>query len=287
LAGIPVTERRLELAGVSTALLVAGEGPPIVMLHGGIEAGGVSWAPVIPHLAERHRLILPDLPGLGESAPVAALDARVFAEWFTALLRVTCDEKPTLIGRSLDGSMTARFASQHGHLLRGLVLCGSPAIGRYRVPLGLLLAATCFDFDPSGRSDSRFEDWAFLDPARTHLRDPGWYDAFVSYGRSRAAITHVKRTMWQLIEAGSKQTPDGDLRSIDIPVALIWGRRDRMVPLGVAERASANFGWPLHVVDEAGHVPHIEQPEAFVRAVRAALHESAESLSGDQRSMVE
>jgi len=60
-----------------------------------------------------------------------------------------------------------------------------------------------------------------------------------------------------------------------------------MVPLGVAERASANFGWPLHVVDEAGHVPHIEQPEAFVRAVRAALHESAESLSGDQRSMVE
>ena len=63
-AGLPVTERRVEPAGVSTAVLEAGDGPPLVLLHGGIQCGGVYWAPVISRLAERHRVVVPDLPGL-------------------------------------------------------------------------------------------------------------------------------------------------------------------------------------------------------------------------------
>jgi hypothetical protein len=47
LAGLPTTERRIELAGVSTALLEAGDRPSLVLLHGGIECGGAYWAPVI------------------------------------------------------------------------------------------------------------------------------------------------------------------------------------------------------------------------------------------------
>jgi pimeloyl-ACP methyl ester carboxylesterase len=274
LAGIPVTERRLELAGVSTAVLEGGDGPPMVLMHGGIETGGVYWAPVISRLAESYRLVVPDVPGLGESEPVDRLDAVVFAEWFTALLRLTCDEKPTLISHSLDGSLTARFASQHGDLLRGLVLYGAPGIGHYRVPLGLLITAIRFDLRPSERNNARFADWAFLDPDRTRRRDPEWYDAFMAYGLSRGAVPHVKRTMRQLVKAGSKQIPDAELESIDVPTALIWGRRDRMVPLRVAELASSKFGWPLHVVDDVGHVPHIEQPEAFLGALGTAVQDS-------------
>ena len=52
LADLPVTERRVRLARVSTALLEAGDGPPLVLLHGGIECGGAYWAPVISSLAE-------------------------------------------------------------------------------------------------------------------------------------------------------------------------------------------------------------------------------------------
>jgi pimeloyl-ACP methyl ester carboxylesterase len=77
--------------------------------------------------------------------------------------------------------------------------------------------------------------------------------------------------MRQLITAGSKQISDAELQSIDVPMALIWGRRDRMVPLRIAELASSKFGWPLHVVDDVGHVPHIEQPEAFLHALKAAF----------------
>ena len=73
--GIPVAERRLDLAGVSTSLFQGGDGVPIVLLHG---QGGFAahWAQVIPHLVPTHHVVAPDLPGLGESVVQAnRLDA--------------------------------------------------------------------------------------------------------------------------------------------------------------------------------------------------------------------
>ena len=62
LAGLPVTERRLSLNGVTTAVLEAGEGAPVVLLHGP-GAYGAHWLRTIPTLATTHRVIAPDLPG--------------------------------------------------------------------------------------------------------------------------------------------------------------------------------------------------------------------------------
>jgi pimeloyl-ACP methyl ester carboxylesterase len=76
LAGCVVRERRLDLAGASSMVLEAGEGSPLLLLHGGIECGGVYWAKVIQPLAERHRVIVPDVPGLGESAPFPRMTLR-------------------------------------------------------------------------------------------------------------------------------------------------------------------------------------------------------------------
>jgi len=55
-----------------------------------------------------------------------------------------------------------------------------------------------------------------------------------------------------------------------VPTSLIWGRQDRVMRLRIAETASARYGWPLHVIEDAGHFS-IEQPEAFRAALRAAL----------------
>src|SRR6266498_443865 len=111
LAGVPVSPRRLEVGGVSTMVLEAGDGPPMILLHGGIETGGVYWAPVIPQLAEQFRVIVPDSPGLGASVRLARMDTVAFSAWFAELIRHTCSEKPVLVAHSLNGSMAARFAA--------------------------------------------------------------------------------------------------------------------------------------------------------------------------------
>ena len=265
LAGLSARPRRLDLAGASTAVLEAGDGPPLVLLHGGIECGGAVWAPVVARLAERHRVVVPDLPGLGESDPVAKLDAATFAAWFTALLEHTCDQPPVLVAHSLGGSLAARFATEHGERLERLVVYAAPGVGRYRMPLGLRAVAIRFALRPTERNAERFDRWAIHDYDRVRGEDAEWYAAFAAYTMARAQVPHVKRAMRGLIGAGTKPVPG--LERLDLPAALVWGRHDRFVPLDLADAASARLGWPLHVIEDAGHVPHVERSEAFLEAL--------------------
>jgi pimeloyl-ACP methyl ester carboxylesterase len=277
LAGVPVSKRRLQAGGVSTMVLEAGEGSPMILLHGGIETGGVYWAPVINQLAKRYRVIVPDSPGLGASVQLARMDATSFSAWLAELIRQTCLEKPVLVAHSLNGSLAARFAASHGGLLEHLVVSGAPGIGRYRPPIRFMVTATRFSIRPTERNAARFAQWAILDTARTRSRDPGWYDAFSAYLLARGRVREVKRTMRQLVKSGTKQVSESELNSIQVPVTLIWGRHDRMAPLGMAEAAHATFGWPLHVIEDAGHVPHIEQPDAFLDVLFASVGSRARS----------
>src|SRR5215211_6169098 len=86
LAGLPVAERRLRLVGVSTAVLEGGEGPPVVLLHGQGGFAGM-WLPVIPDLVTTHRVVAPDLPGLGASeAPEGPPGAATVLAWLGELI---------------------------------------------------------------------------------------------------------------------------------------------------------------------------------------------------------
>jgi pimeloyl-ACP methyl ester carboxylesterase len=279
LRGVTVEHRRPTIDGVSTSLLETGEGPAMIILHGGIECGGIYWAPVIPRLAETHRVIVPDAPGLGESDPLGRLDADSFDRWFGSLLRTAGADQPILVAHSLLGSLAAHFATRHPDLLRGLVVYAGPGIGPYRLPVGLQLTAIRFGLRPSERNAERFDRWALHDLDAFRRRHPDWYGAFSAYCRSRASVPHVKRTMRELIRAGSQQIPDAQLDRISCPTALVWGRHDRMVSLALAQAASTRHGWPLSVIDEAGHVPHMEQPDVFVR-VLAEIESTANTDPG-------
>jgi pimeloyl-ACP methyl ester carboxylesterase len=272
LAGLPVAERRISIAGVATSLLEAGDGPPLVLLHGGIESGGAYWAPAVERLAESRRVIIPDVPGLGESEPLADLSVDAFAAWFHELLEATCDDRPALIAHSLAAALSARYAAPNEGSLRRLVVYAAPAIGPYRIPLGLAIRVAMFDLRPSKKNAERLDRFGFFDLDAARRRDHHkWIDAWSSYARERAKVPHVKRTMRWLIKTCTKEIPDAELRRIEVPTTLIWGSHDRFVRLALAERASARLGWPLRVIDEAGHVPHIEQPEAFLDALPADI----------------
>ena len=101
LAGASVTARSLELAGTTTSVLEAGNGPPMVLLHGAIECGGALWAPAIPALAKDYRLIVPDFPGLGESTPLPGIGLDSFAEWVSTLFERLDVVRPTLVAHSM------------------------------------------------------------------------------------------------------------------------------------------------------------------------------------------
>jgi pimeloyl-ACP methyl ester carboxylesterase len=77
--------------------------------------------------------------------------------------------------------------------------------------------------------------------------------------------------MRNLMRQLASPIPPGDLQRIAVPTTLIWGRDDVGVRLNVAEAASVRYGWPLHVIENARDDPAIEQPEAFLEALDAAL----------------
>lgn len=271
LQGLDLRQHRLDIDGITTTVLEAGAGPPLVLLHGGIECGGVYWAPVVSRLADRYHLVVPDIPGLGESAPAARLDQVTFDSWFTELLRMTCPDPPVVVAHSLLGSLGVSFACRHGDLLRRLVIYAAPGVGPYRPPLSLRVVAMRFGLRPSARNAERFDRFALFDLDASRRRDPEWFAAFSAYGIARATVRHVKATMRQLLATGTAQVPDAELRTISVPTALLWGRHDRMVPLPLAEEAAVRLGWPLFVIDGVGHAPHIEAPDSFISALLTAI----------------
>jgi pimeloyl-ACP methyl ester carboxylesterase len=274
LAGAPVTVRTLDLAATTTSVLEAGKGPPVVLLHGAIECGGALWVPAIPELAADYRLIVPDFPGLGESTPLPRIDLDSFSNWLRGLLDQLDVVRPTLVAHSMLGGLATRFACGHSSLLSRLVLYAAPAIGRYRMPLRLRYIAVRFATRPTSANLERFQRFALRDKDSTRARDPVWFDAFTEYTVARAHEGHVKATMGKLVLTQAKAVPAEECARISVPTALLWGREDRMVPLRIAQPTATRHRWPLHIIEGAGHVPHIEQPEVFVETLKAICRDS-------------
>jgi pimeloyl-ACP methyl ester carboxylesterase len=272
LAGAPVKERRLDLAGVSTAVLEAGDGPPVVLLHGQGGWAGM-WLPVVPELADGHHVVAPDLPGLGASeVPDGPPDAALVLRWLGALIERTCQAPPVLVGASLGGSIAARFAITHPDRLSRLVLVDSGSLARFRPAPGLALAMIRFIARPDERSRDRVLRQVLVDPTRLRGRMGERWEAFQAYYLDLARTPSVRAANRRLLrELGTRPIPPEQLARIGVPTALIWGRHDRVMRLRIAEAASARYDWPLHVIEDAGHFSAADQPEAFRAALQAAL----------------
>ena len=276
LAGLPVTEKRLALAGVSTAVLEGGKGTPLVLLHGPGEFGA-KWLRVIPELVSSHRVIAPDLPGHGASSVEGAtLNAEGVLAWLDALIARTCAEPPVLVGQIFGGAIAARYAARHDKRIRALVLCDTLGLAPFQPAPEFGAALTAFLGQPSdGNFDGLWRRCAFdFDALRTALGET--WDALAAYNLERARSPGVIPAMQQLMEHfGMPAIPGDELARIAVPTSLIWGRHDLATPLAVAQDASRRYGWPLQVIEDAADDPALEQPQAFVRALRSALGEEA------------
>ena len=271
LAGLPVAEERLDLAGIPTSLLTGGEGKPLVLLHGpGEFAGG--WVRVIPSLMTTHQVICPDLPGHGASGvPEGTLDAERTLAWLGDLLERTCPTPPVLVGRVLGGAIAARFASDHSDLIDQLVLVDTLGLEPFAPAPRFGLAMHRFFADPTGATYHRFMDLCAYDLDRVRDEMGDSWDAFEAYAVELAGTPSVQAAAFGLMGVFGTTIPHADLARITVPTTLIWGRHDLATRLAVAENAGAALGWPLHVIEDAGDDPALDQPEAFVATLRAAL----------------
>lgn len=272
LADVPVTERQVDAAQISTAVLEAGDGPPVILLHGPGETA-VNWRWTIPDLAVTHRAIAPDLPAHGGSGSgETPLDADVAVRWLTELVERTCTDAPVVVGHVLGGAIAARFAARHSDRLRGLVLVDSLGLARFRPSPGFAVGFAGFLARPGERSYERFMTQCAhdRDALARRMGEEEW-QAFVAYNVGLARAEHAKVAGQLFRKAGTPPIPPHELERIATPTTLIRGRHDQALHLGIAERARARYGWPLHVIDDAIDDPARDQPGAFLRLLRGVL----------------
>jgi pimeloyl-ACP methyl ester carboxylesterase len=273
LAGIPVTERRLDLAGVSTAVLEGGEGQPVVLLH---EQGAFAphWVRVIPGLATTHRVIAPDLPGHGASeVTTGELTADRVLSWLAELIERTCTSPPALVGHMGGGAIAARFAVDHGDLLGRLVLVDSFGLGKFRPRPRFAVALMRYATRPSSRTYDGLMQRCTVDFAGVREGLGERWEPFEAYALEGVRRPTGKAALRVLMrELALPVIPPADLERIAVPTTLIWGRHDPAMRLRIAEAASARYGWRLHVIEGAGDDPPIEDPDGFLEALHAALH---------------
>jgi pimeloyl-ACP methyl ester carboxylesterase len=274
LAGLPVTERRLQLAGVSTAVLEGGAGPPIVLLHGP-GAYAAAWLRVIPSLVRSHRVVAPDLPGQGASTAAAGeLDVDRVNAWLAAFVERTCPSPPVLVGHLLGGAIAARFAADHGGRLSRLVLVDTFGLAPFEPSPEFGSALMGFLAQPTADTHDRLWERCSFDLGGLRQELGATWDAMKAYNLELANSPAVAEAGGKLMELFAMQVVPADvLGRIAVPTSLIWGRHDLATPLRIAEGASERYGWPLRVIEQAADDPTIDQPESFLDALRAGLGE--------------
>jgi pimeloyl-ACP methyl ester carboxylesterase len=280
LAAMPVSERQLQLAGVSTAVLEGGAGPPVLLLHGQGEFAAV-WTRVVPGLVKTHRVIVPDLPGHGASEVTdGSLDTSTVLTWLDELIEATCDSKPVLAGHLMGGAIAVRYAVDHSDRLAQLVLVDTLGLGWFRPAPSFALPMMSFVARPTPRSRDRLFDRCFLDMDRVGEQAGDQWNHLLDYALDRARTPSVQAALRRLIpRLAMPPIPSSDLAQITVPTTLIHGRYDLQVRLRTAEAAGAKFGWPLHVIDDCRDDPAVEQPEAFLDALRTAIGTSTGEVS--------
>ncbi|WP_308119298.1 alpha/beta hydrolase [Streptomyces sp. JJ38] len=274
LGEVAVTERELRCAGVRTAVLVGGEGPPVVLLHGPGEFAAC-WFGVIPALRGAHRVVAPDLPGHGSSGEAdGRLDADRTVRWLDELIAQTCAEPPTVVGHLLGGAIAARFAAAHPDRLARLVLVDSYGLTRFRPEPGFALALAGFAARPTERSRDRLFRRRAVEPDRVRDELGAAVTAFETQVLAAARTRRQRAALRSLfLRLALPAIPEEELARVTVPTSLIWGREDRQARLRGAQAAHERYGWPLHIIDGSGDDPALERLEAFLTALRAALAE--------------
>jgi 3-oxoadipate enol-lactonase len=256
-------ERHYNWRGARIRYFAGGEGPPLLLVHG---LGGAAWnfTEMQPHLAGR-RLIVPDLPGHGGSSPLPAASLRGFADALVPLL----DEPVDVLGHSLGGVVALRLAERHPTLVRRVLVAAGAGISSStrRAELTIQLLGIVQPARIAGRrvekvaTSSRLRRLVF---GGLEVSNPDALSERAVHGFLRGPALHTDSLGAGL--ALVADDPRHDLERVRCPVLLLWGARDKQVPVTDGFEYARRLHAPLRVIADCGHLLIGERPEVCARA---------------------
>lgn len=269
--------RNVVLHGHELSYLDSGKGPAVLFIHG-ILGSQRQWGHLVDKMDDDHRVVVPDLFGHGDSAkPLGDYSLSSHAATMRDLLDHLGIDRVTLVGHSLGGGIAMQFYYLFPERVDRLVLVSSGGLGREVSPL--LRSATLpgaeqvLSLAASGPVLSRVEAMG------RGLTKVGWrpgadigaiWRGFTSLSdrESRRAFLSTTRAV---IDIGGQSISAHDhLDSVlPIPILIVWGSKDRMIPAWHALKAQRSVpDCQVELFEGAGHFPHLEDPDRFAALLR-------------------
>ena len=259
-----------------------GAGPVLLLIHG-MAGSYENWQDVVEPLARRHTVVAPDLPGHGASAPGAGdYSLGALAAGLRDLLVMLGHERATLVGHSLGGGIAMELAYHFPELAERLVLVSSGGLGPEVSPVlraaalpgaDLFIAATARTAAKAGGAFGRGLAAVGLRPTADVAEVARGYASLADRDRRAAflaTLRSVVSTRGQSVDASDRL-----YLAARLPVLIIWGARDPIIPAHHGERAhKAIAGSRLAIFDGIGHLPQIEAPGRFVTVLERFIEET-------------
>jgi pimeloyl-ACP methyl ester carboxylesterase len=255
-----VRDERITVAGTRIRLQSAGDGPPLLYLHG---AGGVNWLPGHSALSAHFRLLVPEHPNWGEdelAGGLEGIDDLVY--FYLDFLDELGLERVHLAGHSLGGWLAAEIAVGHSHRLRTLTLIDAAGLWLSEMPMPDLFALSTADMARLGNYDPAVAEAAIAAGASPQARE--------AQVRARAAFARIAWNPY----LHNPRLP-GRLRRVRVPTLLVWGTEDRIIPPAYADEYARLLPEARVVrITECGHSPAREQPTQLAEAMVSFIREA-------------
>ena len=251
----------VEIQNLAIEMTAKGQGRPLLFLHPGHPSGRLDpKAPVLDALAEHARVLAPTHPGFGGSpAPRELTTIDDLAYLYLDLLETLNVRDVVLVGASIGGWIAAEMAVKSTERISALVLANAVGIkpsDRETRDIADIYAVT----------DKQLAELVWADPARMAVNPKTLPDSdLIAMARSRES---TGRYAWSPYMHNPKLK--GRLHRVRIPTLVLWGGADRVTKTEYGKAyAAAIPGAKFETIDGAGHFPHLEQPQAFAKAVLA------------------
>lgn len=225
----------------------------MVLLHGG-GGTGKAWWYQLECLAADYRVIAPDMPGFGQSEEIPGIDnVGAIFEAVQGWLDMWNIQNFAVGGNSMGGRVALSLAAHMPGRVKALILLDAVGVSLPDVPI----------LNPLTLPPDQFMSGLVKHPDR--------YRKLTPYRTLSDAqeLNHGRRIFAKYLGTeGIAPDPDQDLTQVTMPTLLLWGRDDQIVPVEYGralEKALSNA--ELLVIDDVGHLPHIEEPQLTCRTV--------------------